>query len=210
MNRYWIAVPKTWSDHSLTLSLLQENCNSCISQIALYASKTAFHQFHSMSLILHTNFCITLNCVDNNAEEMDDAIYVSILTTAAMINITYFRQCSILLGNHLPFSSQNGDDPFITARKQSLGQGNIFIGMCQEFCSQGGSASVHAWIPPPPSGAGTPPRTRYPPGAGTPPGAEHTGRYGQRAGGTHPTGMQSCVHNIKYSLCFWTNWVFTV
>ena len=27
-----------------------------------------------------------------------------------------------------------------TARKRSLGQGNIFIGMCQEFCSQGGSA----------------------------------------------------------------------
>ena len=27
---------------------------------------------------------------------------------------------------------------FITARKRSLGQGNIFIGVCQEFCSQGG------------------------------------------------------------------------
>ena len=26
---------------------------------------------------------------------------------------------------------------FITAHKQSLGQGNIFIGVCQEFCSQG-------------------------------------------------------------------------
>ena len=27
---------------------------------------------------------------------------------------------------------------FITARKRSLGQGNIFIGVCQEFCSEGG------------------------------------------------------------------------
>ena len=27
----------------------------------------------------------------------------------------------------------------------------------------------------------------------TPPGTEHAGRYGQRAGGTHPTGMQSCL-----------------
>ena len=27
---------------------------------------------------------------------------------------------------------------FITARKGSFGQGNIFIGVCQEFCSQGG------------------------------------------------------------------------
>ena len=28
-----------------------------------------------------------------------------------------------------------------------------------------------------------------------PPGTEHAGRYGQRAGGTHPTGMQSCCLN---------------
>ena len=31
-----------------------------------------------------------------------------------------------------------------------------------------------------------------PPGPGTPPGAVHAGRYGQQAGGTHPTGMHSC------------------
>ena len=41
---------------------------------------------------------------------------------------------------------------------------------------------------------------RYPPGSGTPPpdqvhppGAVHAGRYGQQAGGTHPTGMHSCL-----------------
>ena len=65
---------------------------------------------------------------------------------------------------------------------------------------------MHAGIPPP--RPGTPPRTRHPPppgpgthplgagthppGAGTPPGTEHARRYGQRAGGMHPTGMQSC------------------
>ena len=61
-----------------------------------------------------------------------------------------------------------------------------------------------------PPGPGTCPGTRYspdqvhpqdqvhlpepgtPPGPGTPPSAEHAGRYGQCAGGTHPTGMQSC------------------
>ena len=55
-----------------------------------------------------------------------------------------------------------------------------------------------------PPGADTPweqthtPREQTPPTADTPqsrhlpPGAEHAGRYGQRAGGTHPTGMQSC------------------
>ena len=39
-----------------------------------------------------------------------------------------------------------------------------------------------------------PPRSRQPPSKQTtpPPPADHAGRYGQRAGGTHPTGMQSC------------------
>ena len=46
------------------------------------------------------------------------------------------------------------------------------------------------------------PLGRHPPRADTPPGrhlprsrhplAKHAGRYGQRAGGMHPTGMQSC------------------
>ena len=47
---------------------------------------------------------------------------------------------------------------------------------------------------------GYPPGTD-PPGADTPfpPGAGHAGRYGQRAGGTHHTGMQSC--NSCYSIC---------
>ena len=36
----------------------------------------------------------------------------------------------------------------ITTRKRTLGQGNIFVGMCQQFCSQGVSASVHVGISP--------------------------------------------------------------
>ena len=40
---------------------------------------------------------------------------------------------------------------------------------------------------PPPLGPG-----RHLPPHPTPPPAEHTGRYGQRAGGMYPTGMQSC------------------
>ena len=57
-----------------------------------------------------------------------------------------------------------------------------------------------------PLGPGTSPRTRYtpwdqvhPPGIRSP-GAEHAGRYGQRAGGTHPTGMQSCSRMYKKQL----------
>ena len=73
---------------------------------------------------------------------------------------------------------------------------------CLWFCSQGGSAPLHAGIhtpqdqrqPPLPPGPGTPPGTRgrHPPGPDTP-SAVHAGRYGQQAGGTHPTGMQSCL-----------------
>ena len=36
------------------------------------------------------------------------------------------------------------DLSFITARKRSLGQGNIFRSVCQEFCSQTGVVSQHA------------------------------------------------------------------
>ena len=39
-----------------------------------------------------------------------------------------------------------------------------------------------------PQGPGTPPWEQTPP-----PRAQHAGRYGQRAGGRHPTGMQSCL-----------------
>ena len=63
--------------------------------------------------------------------------------------------------------------------------------MCQEFCSQGGSSSLHAGIPPwdhrqaSPSPWG---QRQAPPRADTPPsGAVHAVRYGQQVGGTHPT-----------------------
>ena len=117
----------------------------------------------------------------------------------------------------------------ITARKRSLGQSNIFTPVCHSVHS-GGSASVHAGIPPPPPGTRyTPPRDQpHPPGpdthtpppspweqsplrdqAHTPPGP---GRHGQRAGGTHPTGMQSCFHSHSEWNCvgtlssYWT-WI---
>ena len=52
---------------------------------------------------------------------------------------------------------------FFTGRNE-VGQGNIFTSVCQEFCPQGGSASVHA-----PPGADTPsPWSRHPPRADPP------------------------------------------
>ena len=81
-----------------------------------------------------------------------------------------------------------------------------------------GSASVHVGIPPPradtpsweqtpPKSRHTPPGSRHPPRADTP-GTEHAGRYGQRAGGTHPTGMQSCYYICAsfISLRFYVRW----
>ena len=126
---------------------------------------------------------------------------------------------------------------FITTRKRSLGQGNIFT--CLSFCSRGVCLSacwdttppcpppgpcppgtMHPPLPctpwdqaPPPPGPCTPhyhapPGTKHPPpdhappGTMHPPGTEHAGRYGQRAGGTHPTGMQSCLEGILLKRLF--------
>ena len=76
---------------------------------------------------------------------------------------------------------------FITARKRSLGQGNIFSSVCQEFCSQGGggSASVHAGIPPPPRSRLPP--DQAPPPEQTPPGSRHTPREQTPPEQTPPT-----------------------
>ena len=53
--------------------------------------------------------------------------------------------------------------------------------------------------PDPPSGPKTPPKDQAPPGTRHPPCAVHAGRYGQQAGGMHPTGMKSCLKT------FWEN-----
>ena len=125
----------------------------------------------------------------------------------------YFVQQSVV---------QRNPRPLLPAATK-LGQGNIFTSVCQEFCPQGGrvSPSVHAGIPPrtrhPPwDQAHHPPQTRHPPRTRHPPGADppetrhthtpspgdqahthtpgkQTAAYGQRAAGTHPTGMHSCL-----------------
>ena len=85
--------------------------------------------------------------------------------------------------------------------QMKLGQGHIFSSVCQEFCS-GGSAPLHAGIHLPEAGR-DPPGADTPSGADpsveqTPPGSRHhpcivqAGRYGQQAGGTHPTWMHTC------------------
>ena len=78
-------------------------------------------------------------------------------------------------------------DGIFTARKRSLGQGNIFIGVCQEFCSQGGAPHPGGCFLPeglPPRGGGA--------SSGGVPGGDPAGTA-TAAGGTHPTGMHSCL-----------------
>ena len=104
----------------------------------------------------------------------------------------------------------------ITARKRSLGQGNIFRSVCQEFCPRGGvPGQVHPpgirYTPPPwdqvhppwdqvhppeqvnpprpgtPPGSGTPPGPGAPPGPGTPPGTRYTPPRQ-----VHPPGCSAC------------------
>ena len=100
-----------------------------------------------------------------------------------------------------------------------LGQGYVFTGVCDSVhrgrLPQCMTGIPPPWEQTPPLGA-DPPGSRRPPGSRQPPGAEppqeqapprsraspgadtplgadtpqyHAGRYGQRAGGTHPTGM---------------------
>ena len=64
--------------------------------------------------------------------------------------------------------------------------------MCQEFCPQGGLPQC---MRPPRPGT---PQDQAPPGAGTPH-AVYAGRYGQEAGGMHPTGM-NLVRNHENSV----------
>ena len=76
----------------------------------------------------------------------------------------------------------------------------IFLHLSVILFTGGGSASVHAWIPPPAPDQ-TPPGTRHPLGADIP----REAAYGQSAAGTHPTGMHSCYLNeVTFMLIYHT------
>ena len=82
-------------------------------------------------------------------------------------SIAFNRDVLVLWRNKNPGVNQVQVSIF-TARKRSFEQGNIFTGVCQQFCSRGGSAPWGCLVE-------TPPRTAT------------------AAAGTHPTGMHSCT-----------------
>ena len=74
-----------------------------------------------------------------------------------------------------------------TARKRSLGQGNIFRSMCQEFCPRGGGGAW-SWGVSAPGGA-------WYWGVSGPrgvPGIDLPSGTATATGGTHPTRRHSC------------------
>ena len=89
-----------------------------------------------------------------------------------------------------------------------LGQGYVFTGMCDSVQGGGLPQCMLGYHTP---GADTPNRSRHPspPGSRHPPTAEHAGRYGQCVGGTHPTGMQSCLYYYCPQMKLWEGNVFT-
>ena len=109
-------------------------------------------------------------------------------------------------------SIYNEKGHFYYRPQRSCGQGNVVTRVCHSV-HRGVSASVHAGIPPPeadtpgsrhpleadPPKADIPPKadkpptpkSRHPPEADPPTPRKQTRAYGQRAAGTHPTGMHS-------------------
>ena len=91
--------------------------------------------------------------------------------------------------------------PFLLPPANEVSEGYVSTGVC---LSRGGVCPIACWDTLPPPGADKPPpRSRHPlPGSRHPPPphprAVYAGRYGQQAGGTHPTGMHTCFIHCEY------------
>ena len=110
---------------------------------------------------------------------------LSVQANGMPVNISRTAICSHSIHHHISLIL------IFTARKRSLGPGNIFISVCQEFCSRGGggacSEGVCSW------GRCLLPQGSAPAGVPGPRGClVETPPMAIAAGGTHPTAMHSC------------------
>ena len=96
---------------------------------------------------------------------------------------------------------------FITAGKQSLGQGNVFTSVCHSVHTGGESVSRRGLHPGGsasgdlhPGGSAPRGQVCIRRGVGQTPSPSDTTEYSQRAGGSDLTGMHSCLHIISLEI----------
>ena len=88
--------------------------------------------------------------------------------------------------------SQRGNFKIFNIYRPQRSWGKVmFLHVSVILLTRGGVCLSACWDSRPPWEQTPPPRSR-PPWEQTPPPPVHAGRYGQQAGGMHPTGMQSC------------------
>ena len=84
----------------------------------------------------------------------------------------------------------------------------IFSKACVKDSVHRGGPGRHPQEQTPPWEQTYPGEQTYPQGADTPPpGAVYAGRYGQQAGGTHPTGMHTCFYTSIIRTGQWAPWI---
>ena len=112
--------------------------------------------------------------------------------TAAPLEPVYTEcQCQCCNGTCSLIATPFWSNSIVTTRKRSLGQGNVFTGICHSFCPQGGlhpGGGLH--LRGCASGGLHPEGVCLQWGLGRP--CPSTTGYNQQAGGTHPTGIHSC------------------
>ena len=103
------------------------------------------------------------------------------------------------------FQIRVGGSSFFHSLPPQRSWGKVTFSQASVILLTGGGGLPQCMLGYPPREQTPPPGSRHQPTHSPesrhPPGAEHAGRYGQRAGGTHPTGMQSCYFLLLTSEC---------
>ena len=129
-----------------------------------------------------TNRFLCINITDGNVKRFDYSRYP--LTANSFF-------CTILfVVSVTKWKKFKADIIIVTACKRGLGQGNIFTSVCQSFC-RGWGVSLHEM------GRGCIPACNggvcLGSGRYNPPPPADTPQTATEAGGTHPTGIHSCL-----------------
>ena len=173
-----------------------------------YQNSDAFSEASCIGLVWFNTVSIIANITTICLISLERFISVSFpLKSKRWITVTRVKKVSIFVfsTNQLGIQDISDWDPNLSLPPANEVWGKVIcLQAC--VCPQGG---VPDQVPPRdqvhPPGADTPnqvhpSRADTPPRSIHPPGAEHAGRYGQCTGGTHPTGMQSCLTKFSKKL----------